>query len=158
MKYSTPVLYGLIILSTALIGCGDQNAAPCKVSGSLSYNGQPIKSAKMFFQAADGTQFPAAVSTDGTYFANDLPAGEYVVLVDTEPFKAAKGSKPSQYEGKYKTNQQSREPPGGVSAAGPSEPKEFYIKIPGKYANANTSTVSTTLKPGRKVFNIDLTD
>jgi hypothetical protein len=144
----------------ALTGCGGGNPSPCRVSGSLTYKGQPIKTANMAFHTADGgVRIPAAVDADG-YVATDLPPGEFIITVETESFKAAAaaGKSTEKYASKYIQNQQQRPPPEGHTVAPAASPKETYVKIPEKYSNTKNSPLTATLKPGRQVVNFELAD
>ena len=48
--------------------------------------------------------------------------------------------------------------PAGGNSAPVQNPSDFYIKIPAKYSNSKTSPMTVTIKDGRQVLNIDLTD
>jgi len=156
----------LLVSCVTLLGCGggtgSGNAA--RVSGTLSYNGQPIKGGVMAFHSSDGVVYPAMLSPDGTYSANDIGTGEMVVTVDTESLNptrnAANAPKGQIAEARMAAsvayNKRGDGPAGGNQPTAQSAGS--YTKIPAKYANAKTSTYTVTLKPGRQVVNIDLTD
>ncbi|MFO0850647.1 MAG: carboxypeptidase-like regulatory domain-containing protein [Gemmataceae bacterium] len=147
-----------------LLGCGgggNPNAS-ARVSGSLSYNGKPIKGAMVQFHSASGTAYEATVSSDGTYQAIDIAPGEMVVTVDTESLNPAKkggASRDPKAELRMKMEaSNSRRGDAPSSAASEPPPSALYVKIPAKYNNAKTSPLTITLKPGRQVHNIELTD
>src|SRR5918994_535932 len=85
-------LVPLALLGCLIIGLGcttGNNAAPARVSGSLAYNGQPIKAALMKFHTPEGVAYAAQVSADGTYSATDIPVGELIVTIETDSFNPA---------------------------------------------------------------------
>jgi len=157
----------VLVTCFALLGCGGGTGSgnSARVSGSLTYNGQPIKGGVMCFHDASGVVYPAQLSPDGTYSANDIGTGEMVVTVDTESLNPARtgadAPKGRDAEARMamdrKTSQRSDGPAGGNGPAA-SAPPVSYTKIPAKYHNAKTSTYTVTLKSGRQVVNIDLTD
>jgi hypothetical protein len=137
-----------------LIGCSKPSPAPAKISGSLTYKGQPIKAGAMSFHTPDGVAYPAQISEDGTYSATDLPEGELVVTVSTEhlnPARKAGGTASKDTDRRMKM-MQSRTQEGP-----PAENKvEPYVKLPEKYSNPKTSPLTVTLKSGRQVQDINL--
>jgi hypothetical protein len=139
----------VLCLFSFALGCAPNSPVPARVSGSISYKGQPIKSGAMAFHTADGNSFNAVISSDGTYTASDLPVGEMVITVNTEVnnTKAAQGG-----DARRRNRMQT-----GASA-GPEAPPEPAVKIPAKYRSAKTSPLTVTLHAGRKVHNVDLTD
>jgi hypothetical protein len=152
----TLVLGAAILCWSAIVGCSSNNPnAAGSVSGRLSYNGTPIKGGSMVFHTKDGGSYPASIKDDGTYFANDIPEGEFVVTIDTEGINPAKkaGKSGKDYEKRMAVGQQP--PPSGMAAPDLSQ---YYIKIPEKYNNPRTSTVTITVKAGRNVHDIDLKD
>jgi hypothetical protein len=63
-----------------LAGCGSGEAGT-KVSGKVTFNGQPVTSGLINFLAAGGRPLGGAIQPAGTYEFT-LPAGEYQVRVD----------------------------------------------------------------------------
>jgi hypothetical protein len=133
-------------------GCSKNTLAPAKVSGRISYKGAPIKAGSMAFHTAEGNQYPANISEDGTYSATDLPEGEMIVTVDTSHLDPAK--KPAQskdYDKRMKVMA------GRMQEAAPGAEKEQpFTKIPEKYSKPNTSPITVKLTSGRQVKDIDL--
>lgn len=163
MTHIRIVTAAMLVSSLTLVGCGGGGGGgnSARVSGALTYKGQPIKAAVMYFHDSQGVAYEAKVGTDGTYSAADIPVGELVATVNTEALNPGKTGAPSgpQADARMKQAQAvSRRPdaPSGGAAAPP--PSSYYVKIPAKYAKPNTSTASITTKPGRQVINIDLTD
>jgi len=149
------VFLGLVVI---LIGCSKNSGAPARISGKITYNGQPIKAGDLKFHAADGGAYGGLISNDGTYAATDLPEGEMIVTVETEAYnpQAKGGAKPGKDEEKRMKMAGSREPPPGMGGSPKTE--NAYIKIPSKYSNPKTSPISIKLTSGRQVKDIELTD
>jgi hypothetical protein len=142
-----------LVPAVALLGCSrSDKLVPAKVSGNITYNGQPIKAGNINFFTTDGVAYPGVISSDGTYSASDLPEGDFVVTVETEHLNPARKvvATGKDYDRRMKTQQQQRQD----SAPPPAEP---YIKIPEKYAKSNTSTLSVSLTRGRQVKDLELT-
>lgn len=145
------------ILLLVLGGCGGSSAGVhAKVSGKITYKGQPIKGGKMLFVTADGTGYPATINSDGTYSATDLPTGEMIITVETESLKKSKGTGGAS-EQRYTQMQGSMKAPADRAGGTPNN-DELYVKIPVKYATSSTSTLTFTMKSGRNVVSFDLTD
>jgi len=147
------LLLGAVVL---IVGCSKGGGVPARVSGKISYKGQPIKAGTMHFVTREGTSYTAQITNDGTYTATDLPEGEMIVTVETESVNPhAKGSTSKDADRRMKS-MDAREPPAGAGGSPKSE--NAYIKIPDKFSKANTSPKSVTLTAGRQVVDIDLTD
>jgi hypothetical protein len=150
----------LLVSSLALLGCSKGNPnAPARISGSLTYNGQPIKSGVMQLYTPDGVAYAAQISSDGTYSATDIPTGELIITVETESTKPAKTYKGTEAAGRMQQMKQVGRRPGGGDGGGTAEPPPVhYIKIPAMYSNPKTSPLTVDVKAGRQVHNIELTD
>ena len=159
----TKFLAAVVVLSSvALLGCSKKNSSSAaRVSGSLTYNGQPIKGGVMYFHDSEGKAYAAKISPDGTYSASDIPVGELIVTVDTDPLNPGRANAPKgpTAEARMKMDQSmSRRPDAPSGGTPPPSPADLYIKIPAKYANAKTSPLTVTLDSGRNVKDINLTD
>jgi hypothetical protein len=150
----TRLLFGSFLIVSLALGCAPNSQAPAKLSGSVSYKGQPIKAGTMRFHTAEGVGYDAQISPDGTYTATDIPEGDLVITVETESINPnRKGGTGKDAEKRANTTQP---PPAGMS--GPADPSVYYIKVPAKYANPKTSPLSVPVKAGRQVHNVELTD
>lgn len=147
---------GLLVLGVSVVGCSKNPSAPAKISGAITYKGQPIKAGSMKFHTPEGTSYPATISPDGTYSATDIPTGEMVVTIETEAFNPDKkmAQNPEAQRRAKMASRTMQQPAGG----GEPPPTVHYVKIPSKYANAKTSPVTITITSGRNVKDIDLTD
>jgi hypothetical protein len=147
------LLIAASVVLPVLAGCSANKAAPARISGSISYKGQPIKAGAMAFHTSGGTAYPAQISPDGTYTATDIPEGELIVTIETESINPDK--KKAAGKDAEKRSKMMQSAPGSADAP---TPMENYLKIPVKYANAKTSPLAVTLTKGRQVHNFDLTD
>lgn len=139
-------------------GCGTK-ATPSRLSGSVKYNGVPVKAGTITFTAkggegkdAGGTYF-APINEDGTYSTSQLPTGEFAVTIETE---SANPKRPTmeQYGGGKGKNMTSPMPEGvGAPAA-----KGGYVKIPSKYSDPKKSGLTVTLTSGKNTKDFDLAD
>jgi len=143
-----------VISTLTLAGCAKNPHAPASISGSVSFNGQPIKAGSMKFHTAQGVAYDAQLTGDGTYSATDIPEGELVVTVETESISPhKKGPKGAEAAMRAKAGI-TQPPPAGMAA--PVDPSAFYIKLPEKYNNPKTSPLTVTVKSGRQVHDVKL--
>jgi hypothetical protein len=157
-------LFLVLPLILALVsGCVKNPNAPAQVSGTVTYNGQPLKGGMLTLHSKDAGVYSAGIRSDGTYSATDLPAGEMVVTVETESVNPNK--KTPQYGGgrgappPKGAGPQPYKPPGAPADAGTKGPDPAeYVKIPAKYADPKKSGLTVTLSQGRQTHNFELTD
>ncbi len=167
MKKTIAGVFAFGLMGLVSIGCGGGVAnAPSHISGKVTYKGAPVTGGNIGFAAVDGMgSGSASIKSDGTYSANDIPAGEMIVTVETESINP--GTKTVEYKGG------NTKMPGGGGGSGSgtvkkmvSSPKpsyaskgeSVYVKIPAKYAKKTSSTLKTTLKPGKNTADFELTD
>ena len=104
-----------------------------KVSGIVKYKGTPLASGKICFIGKEGTE-PAMgeIMDDGSYTVQAAPIGDTVVTVITE----------------------------SASTAGPNNPvsKKPVVTAPVTYRSTETSPLRFTVKKGKNIFDIELTD
>jgi hypothetical protein len=76
----------LLLLTSCVIvfgaGCGSPTAT---VSGTVSYNGKPLNSGFILFQASDGAVKTADIQPDGTYNVGQLAAGTANIAINAPP-------------------------------------------------------------------------
>ena len=134
-----------------VLGCGSKGNpnAPAKVHGKVTYKGAPVTAGTIQFLPKAAGTYTASIMPDATYSATDLPTGEMTVTVDTE------SANPNKKQPSYGGKKQMMGPiPQGVKAG----PAGEYVKIPPKYAKAQTSGLTATLNAGDNEKNFDLTD
>jgi hypothetical protein len=156
------------LAALTLLGCKSENPnSPARVSGRVTYNGNPVTGGTLTFHSADGGKIPAAIGADGTYSAFDIPDGDMVVTVETEtinperkqpeyrgaPSGAAKMyGKKGAGMGVVAKGQQMGPMPEGTAPVG------TYVKIPAKYNDPAKSDLKCTLKKGDQKQDFNLTD
>lgn len=122
---------GLCLLG--IVGCGPSSAS---VSGTVSFQGQPLTSGFVMFQPAEGMLLQSPIAPDGTYRIDGVVPGGVAIAI-TGPAKPVAG-------------------PDGVSADNPSSsgPQVF---IPEKYGLLETAGLTYEVTgAGTQVYNIDL--
>lgn len=142
--------FAFLVPVVALVGCSKSNSlVPARVTGSITYKGQPVKGGRLTFYTAEKVPYDGQISSDGTYTATDLPEGPMTVTIDTEPLKpqAVKGKVANRRAGMMQQ-----------PAPGAETPEHFYVKIPAKYAKIETTTLNVTLVRGKQEHNFELTD
>jgi hypothetical protein len=134
-------------------GCGGGSKKQGKVTGKVTYGGEPLGGGNVLLVAAGEhpQTFTAGIKSDGTYDLAGVPPGEYFVGVETESIKSQAG-------GMY--NMGGMKPPAGVKVDQPPQlentPK--YVAIPPKYKDPKTSGLpKITVQQGSKeATNIDI--
>ena len=142
----------LPVLLAVVLGCSQRNPnAPATVTGSVSYKGEPLTAGSVSFHLKDGANFSAGITSDGTYTAAQVPAGEAVITVETE---SANTNRPQMTYGGAR----------GKDKMMTSKPRDMptvqgkYRPIPRNYADPAKSPLKETIKPGKQTINIEVKD
>ena len=150
------LLTGFVALLLVVIGCGDPTGLEKRypVSGTVTYNGQPVPKGNVYFVPVDpkGRSASGSIEQDGSYRLTTaaegdgaLP-GEYKVAVIaqdidmTEVLKEAGGGAGRQSETFRKATQQAKS------------------LIPKKYSDPETSGLRKTVEARSNTIDIQLTD
>src|SRR4051794_36677094 len=73
----------------AIAGAGGCGPATARVTGEVTYNGEPVKAGYVIFNPADGKGTAATAKiTDGKYTAENVPPGAKVVAVEASTEQA----------------------------------------------------------------------
>jgi len=161
--YTVRFALGLVLCVGLLAGCSPSSSVPSRISGSVTYKGQPVTAGLVTFHSENMGSYKAPLAPDGTYQASDLPLGNMVVTVETEsanpdkkaPDYAGGGKAGKMYEERLAAEKKSSM----GSPMGPGGPPPGkYTKIPAKYSNSKSSPLTVTLTAGRNVKDFDLTD
>lgn len=178
----TPLRFGrvaaLFALAALIAGC----ARPVgSVSGTVTYNGKPLKAGSVVFVSTDGGQsHSAGLDENGAYSVAKITGGNYKVTVDTSYLAPQNTSGPA---GMYGMKGMKGAPgptgpptiPKGAKSAppagadvpegyAPSDPAamanaskgKLYTKIPEKYKDEASTDLLFEAKGGDQTFNIDL--
>jgi hypothetical protein len=164
----------VLVLLGAASGCGSGKG---KVSGSVTGpDGQPLPLGRITFSAASGQGAVTADIQDGKYTAEDVPAGENKVAVETSYIKeAAQAAQKNANQGSVEKKgtggtgpMPANMPPEAVAGMakinkardeGAQKAKENmakYREIPEKFADPSTSGLSLTVKSGDNTYPVDL--
>jgi hypothetical protein len=77
---SKQVLSLLAVVLCALVGCGSGNNA-VKVTGAVSYDGQPVEKGEIIFTPADGSGQSAASKIENGEYQCQVPPGTHKVRI-----------------------------------------------------------------------------
>lgn len=157
-------LLGLGLLLAAVGGCGDDKVSGlAPVTGTVTYNGQPVEGATVSFIPRGGVMGAAQTDKDGKFTITTRgQAGAQIGAhnVSVSKKSAATGAAAPAFD-------PSKPPPSPEEAekilaaardpanAKPTGPQDL---LPAKYANASTSGLEFTVKSGANDFPINLTD
>jgi hypothetical protein len=136
----------MIFLPFAPAGCDSQGAKHPIVEGKVTVDGSPANSGNVVFTSADGKSIAGIIQPDGTYRAVDVPLGAVKVFV-----------KPPSPEEVARYKKQKKTPPAPKMPKVPEGPAGSLVPIPQKYTDANSSGLTTTIKPGTNTYDIEMT-
>ncbi|RUL88306.1 hypothetical protein [Tautonia sociabilis] len=128
-----------VALAVVAPGCGSSGPEMARVSGTVTYQGQPLESGSVSFISTDPER-ANAVGTIG-------PDGSYE-LQTREPNDGAE-------LGEYKIAISDIDPE-AMNSALPGEPVPLTSKLPQKYQDPSTSGLTRTVERGRNTFDFDL--
>jgi hypothetical protein len=151
-------LYFALPLSFVLLaGCGSKNPhGGSSVSGSVTYNSQPLKGGNVFLHGGDQVKYSAVIFPDGTYAVRDVPPGEYIATVETESVNPnRKGADAKNPYVKYNQNQKR---PGAPKVDQKDMDADRYVKIPFKYSDQKASPLKVSVKEGENKQDLPLSD
>jgi hypothetical protein len=150
---------GLLALALGLTaGCGPKSPIPAKVSGKVTYNGNPVQGGNITFHSKDRGSYSATLGEGGVYEISALPDGELVVTVETESINPNKktpaygGGRGAAIDQKYMEAMKKSGAPINTDQS------KNYVKIPAKYAKEESSGLTVTLKAGKQTQDFPLTD
>jgi hypothetical protein len=144
MKRAVLLSIGLVLL----MGCGAKRGTGGSATGKITYKGQPVNRATLFFHptSGEGRDIGVTSSDDGTFGAGDIPPGEYKIYVEAARLPEAvtkgpqipKGMDPAKAEEMRKKLGQV----GGQVAA--------TIPFPNKYKKLGTTDLKCTITEGKQ--------
>jgi hypothetical protein len=129
----------LLVVPLGICGCSGTG----RVSGTVTRNGQLVKSGVITFVSRDGKGTMAPIKKDGTYVAANVPTGDTaVILVNAMeepdfvgPVSVAEAAKPSSKH---------------------AAPPKLPTVIPRKFAKPETSELTLTVLSGDNRYDIDV--
>jgi hypothetical protein len=135
---------------TAVPGCSKPTQGT--VSGKVTYPSpdKPVKGGQMKLIPATGTPFVIGIGLDGTYTTTNVPPGDYKVTIESA---AGTGSRPA-IAMDPQASKKMEEEKAKMGMGG----QEESVALPEKYANANQSGLTLSVKAGKNdPKNFDLT-
>ena len=129
----------LVLFLSANLGCG--GAPTGTVTGTVTYQGAKVPSAKVTFFGPNNELVSASTDSEGRYNASDVPLGEVRVAVIT--------SRP-----RPSAEQVARNPLLKQKGYVPSGEKT--VTVPLRYSDPAKSNLSLTVNRGSQPFDIDL--
>ena len=132
----------VLSLALAMIGCGQQAKWGGTVSGTVEYDGKPVPSGAITFQASNGLAKNAEI-IDGKYEVASPPLGECTITVLTAP--DTPGGAVPKYE------------PEDMPADGVIKKPGKYVPIPERYGRADQSDLRFTVTKEPQTHNVKMT-
>jgi hypothetical protein len=140
---------GMVLLSgVALLGGCGENFPRGKVSGKITYQGQPLTGTTMIFIGKDNMTYRAELNDQGAYSLDNIPLGQIKVA-----FQQALPQMPRKADPVLTGKGASEKKDDLVPPSQPIMPK---FQLPAQYANPATSGVSFELKQPVQEWSIDL--
>jgi hypothetical protein len=170
LKFRLGLLVALALVLAA--GCNRSNA-PAKISGKVTYNGQPLKGGEIAFHSENMGTYRSSLAEDGSYDIVDMPAGPMTVTIETDSLNPDKkvpgypgsaGGRPVVGAGAAKGAAMDKERAAAERKAGvggpptPEQMRARYTKIPKKYADRTASPLKVDVTAGKQTKDFDLTD
>jgi hypothetical protein len=149
MTHTVRPLLFFSLCAALLAGCSSEPET-AKVSGKVTYKGQPVTGGQMYFYPAEGGGLPGSITPDGTYAIVGLPPGKVTVTIETEsinPNRTVRTYGDKRGGGMGPT-------PEGVNTSGGG----IYVQIPKKYAQKATTDLTFEVTGGEQTHDIQLKD
>ena len=136
----------LPVALAAALGAGGCGPGSGTISGKV-VNGQgtALKGGTVVFYADKDHPFgPVQITKEGTYKIENVPAGDYIVTVETDSMKPPP---PNAH-----VNAAPPDAKGGAQAS-TANTGELYVPIPASYGDPTKSDLKCTVKPGKNEYN-----
>jgi len=147
----------LLLVAVVVAGCGP-NVAKAKVKGRVRFLDKYLTAGTVGFINKEGQIGVAQIDFDGNYEMNDAPVGPVKITVKVPNVSAGAGPK-GDTGPKPPPGVPEMRPPGSAAAEKTFTPvvdPTKIVKIPGKYASADTSDLTYTVEKGEQTHNITL--
>jgi hypothetical protein len=137
-------------------GCGWKEPQ-ATVEGKVTVDGAPANSGIVAFTSVDGkgriASMAGAIQSDGTYRIPNAPLGAVKVSVAPLTLTQTRGARRKEKVIKRMEMKQKGQTDLPQAAPAPDAP---VVPIPKKYADADSSGLTTTLNPGTNTYDIEL--
>jgi hypothetical protein len=163
-RFSTGTRVGLVSLLSVLVvaaGCGGGPGVG-KVSGKVTYKGQPLAGGWIVFTVENGGGANAPIQQDGSYVADNVPAGKAKVCfrapVGGSPFEGAFKNLPPEARAKRaKELEQRAKPPASASEHYKAPTAEApSIQLPKQYTDPDKSGIVYDVQRGTQTKDFEL--
>jgi hypothetical protein len=163
-------------LAVAVVGCSRPGASS-RVTGTVTYKGQPVKAGQIMLAYEQGGKYEAALQSDGRFQFIDLPVGTVKVFIDNRAYDPDQRPPSYSQQGKKIASGMSKgyseydRKVGGGEKAGSKgddgvalskgkreELSKVYVKLPKQYTTEKTTPLTFTVESGRQTKDFDLTD
>lgn len=128
------LLVVLAAVAVASAGCSSKGVKKITVTGTVTYQGQKVRSGIVKFVGPEGAYAAGVIQSDGTYTVTDVVPGETKVGIMESPSGSGSSS--------------------GEKSAPP--PKETAPPLPEKYREPTTSGLVYTIAPDNPTLNIEI--
>ncbi len=140
-----------------VMGCGPKKNPGGSVTGKITYKGEPVSRATLFFHPTSGEGKDVGVTTsqDGTFSTANIPPGEYKIFVEPGrvPPNAAQGPTPPKGMDPAKAEEMKKKLGQMGGQAAPT------TNIPTKYKKLDTTDLKCTITEGKQEkLDLDLKD
>jgi hypothetical protein len=157
-----------LLCMQSLPGCSKTKTTPgAKVEGKVTYKNAPVTGGEIAFHAKKGgVPYKGVLNPDGTFSFPSVPIlGDVVVTVDTESMKNADDPMAKMIEmmkARGAPEEEIKKLQDKMKGQGIPDKSTMktgtYVKIPAKYSDPKTSTLTCTLKEGAQSQDFSLTD
>ena len=134
----------VVLVLVGVVGCNDKpgTAPTLKVTGTVTYNGEPVEGASVAFIPENGRPASGTTDASGKFTLSTFESGDGAVL------------------GKHTVAiSESSEAPSAEGEEDYSLPDESAERFPAKYADPGTSGFTADVKEGEDLdFTFDMTD
>lgn len=165
-------------LAVAVVGCSRPGASS-RVTGTVTYKGQPVKAGQLMLAYDQGGKYEAALQSDGRYQFIDVPVGTVKVFIDNRAYDPDQRPPSYSQQGKKIASGMSkgyseydRKVGGGEKAGGGKKGEDgvalskekrdelakVFVKLPKQYTAEKTTPLTFTVESGRQTKDFDLTD
>jgi hypothetical protein len=140
------LLFPVLLGSVALVGCGQSTGT---IKGKVTLNGAAVKGGTVSFTGANKVARASEISEDGSYIIEKMPTGEVKITVETESLAQRMNAMTPRYSAPPEMKEYKTGPD-------PEDAKRRYVKIDPKYASAETSGLTYTVKSGSQTHDIEI--
>jgi len=137
--------FAAVLLPAVALAFGGCAGGDCTLAGKVTYQGKPVVYGTVIAQGSDGIRRTGNIGLDGSYSVEKLPPGAVKLTVESP-----------QPPDQDTLNQAPTGGPAGAPRNRKAIDRSKWMALPDKYADADQSGLSTTLKVGANPFDIEM--